>query len=342
MTEEKISNQNEMEVIKQLVSEGRIDDAVKDIALYLEQSTEENSLDRLENILETVLTLHGGKTVLRFLLEHNIIDIPLILKNLSKRDSVLRYSFLLLLKPICENEFDLITPYINDLLEFEDPNVKEAALQLLLFIANSEKQIDEEIQIKAIAKKLVENQDFIVEKAIQVLSVIGKKNPSLITKFLTNFAKESPENEDLKKNIDNILKSIVTVEKIDEIVEEEKQIENITDDNKKKVEIVKELEKEEQKILNKEMELKIKDIELKKKKLELEKKEKELEEKEIKEKEKVLKKKEKLIEEEKKLSKVELELKRKEVEEKKQKIMEQESKRISDKIKKIKEDNNNI
>ncbi|MBY9005581.1 MAG: HEAT repeat domain-containing protein [Candidatus Lokiarchaeota archaeon] len=341
MTEDKINNNNEMEGIKDLVNESRFGDAVKEIAQYLEQFADENRLDRLENVLETVLSLHGGKTVLRILLVDNIIDIPLILKNLSKRDSVLRYSFLLLLKSICENEFDLILPYINDLLESEDPNVKEAALQLLVFVSNGEKQINEETQIKAIAQKLIEKQDFVREKAIQVLCIIGKTNPSLITKVLTNYSKELLDNEDLKKNIDNILKAIVTIEKIDEIVEEEKQLENITEENKKKVEIVKELKKEEQIILNKELELKIKDIELKKKKLELDKKEKELEEKEIKEKEKVLKKKEELIEKEQSLSQVELELKRKEVEEKEQKIMELENKRILHKMKNIKEEDNN-
>ncbi|MBY8981560.1 MAG: hypothetical protein KGD57_01310 [Candidatus Lokiarchaeota archaeon] len=340
MTEEKV-NDNEIEEIKNLVNKGRIDNAAENIAIYLDQSTDDNNLDRLENVLEAVLTLHGGKTVLRFLLEHNTIDIPLILKNLSKRDSVLRYSFLLLLKSMCENEFDLVLPYIGELLESEDPNVKEAALQLLIFISGGEKQINEESQIRAIARKLSEEQDFVIEKAIQVLTVIGKQCPSITTKILTNYSKEFPENEELKKKIDQILKSIVTVEKIEEIVEEEKLKENILGENKRKVEIVKELEKEEQKILEKKMELKIKDIELKKKKLELEKKESELEEKEIEEKEKILKKKEKLIEKETKLSHVELELKKKEVEEKEQKIMKQETKRLQNKIKDFEEKKNN-
>jgi len=333
MTEENIDDE-EIENIKELVNEGRIDDAVEQIALYLEKSTDENDLDRIENILEAVLTLHGGKTVLRFLLEHNIIDIPSLLNNLSKRDSVLRYSFLLLLKSICENEFDLILPHIESLLESKDPNVVEAALQLLLFIVGGEKINLEESQIKAVANSLSSKQDFVIEKALQVLIVIGKQAPSLTTKILTNYLKQFPENEELKKNLDLILKAIVSVEKIDEIVEEEKLHDIITPDNTKKVKIVKELKKVEQKILDKEVELKKKDLELKKKQLELE-------EKEIKEKEKVLKKKEELIEKEKVLSQVELELKRKEVEERQQKILEHESKRIQEKMKDIEEENSN-
>ena len=68
MSEEE-TNIGEIKTIKDFVKDGRIDDAVNIIALYLNDSTEENYIDRLENILETLLSLHGGRTVLRFLLE---------------------------------------------------------------------------------------------------------------------------------------------------------------------------------------------------------------------------------------------------------------------------------
>ncbi|MBD3196730.1 MAG: hypothetical protein GF317_16860 [Candidatus Lokiarchaeota archaeon] len=348
----------EIETIRELVSEGRIDDAVKKIAYYLNLGPEDEYIDRLENIIETVLTLHGGRTVLRFLIENMIIDIPSLLENLSKKDSVLRYSFLLLLKSMCENEFDLFLPYIEDLLQSDDPNVKEAALQLIIFIAGGDKKITEESKVHAVADKLSDEKDFVIEKAIQAMKAIGKDSPSLITNILKDYAKEFSEDETLKNNIDNVLKSIVSVEKIDEIVEEEKtkeKEESIIKEEKKKeakdesdeeVEededepevIDEELEKEEKEIKTKEIELKKKDIELKKKKLELEEKEKQLEEKEIEEKEKALKKKEELLEKEKQLSQVELELRKKKVEEKEKKIKEEEAKRIMKKIKEIDED----
>jgi hypothetical protein len=326
MTEEDIQN-DDLEIVKELVNEGRLDQAVEEIKLYLEEINENNYLDRMENVLETLVTLHGGRTVLRFLIEHNVIDIPTLLHNLSKRDSMLRYSFLLLLKSLCENEADLFLPYVEDLLKSEDPNVKEAILQLLIFMSGGEKDIKDESKIRATASKLSNEKEFVSEKAVQALRAMGKDTPSLITKILTEYIKENPEDEELRKNVDTVLKSIVSVEKIDEFVEEEK---------------VKEVEKKgeeddigEKEITDKELELKKKDLELKKKKLELEAKEKALEEKEIQEKEKALRKKRELLEKEKELSQVELELKQKEVEERQQKIREEEAKRLQEKIREM-------
>ncbi len=286
---EKNQENPEITKIKDFVKDGRIDDAVKIIALYLGDSTQEDYIERLEDIIEMLLLLHGGQTVLRFLIEQLVIDIPSLLENLSKRDSILRYSFLLLLKTMCEKECSIFLPYSEDLLSSEDPNVREAVLQLIIFMAGGENKIEDESLIGKIADTLTEEKEFVVEKAVQALKVIGRNNPSLVTKIITLKVKENPENEELKNVVDIVLKSIVTVEKIDELVEESEKRE-ITD---------KELiEKEEAEIIDKELELKKKEIEIKKKKLELQEKEKEIEKKIIQEKEKTLKLKEEIIEQE--------------------------------------------
>ena len=260
ITSEKEQKNPEIIKIKDFVNDERFDDAVKIIALYLGDSTDEDYLDRLEDLIETLLTLHGGRTVLRFLIEQLIIDIPSLLENLSKKDSVLRYSFLLLLKTVCENEQDLFFPFSEDLLNSDDPNVREADLQLLIFMAGGDIIIEDESLINTITEKLSDEKDFVVEKAIQALKAIGNKNPSLVTKVIKNYAKENPENEQVMESVDNILKSIVSIEKIEEIVEEEGK--EITEKEK--------LDQEETEIIDKEIELKKKELELKKKKLELE------------------------------------------------------------------------
>ena len=275
----------EITKIKDFVKDGRIDDAVNIIALYLGDSTQDDYLNRLEDIFEMLLLLHGGRIVLRFLIEQLVIDIPSLLENLSKRDSVLRYSFLLLLKTLCENECDLFLPYSEDLLDSDDPNVREADLQLIIFMAGGETEIEDESLINKITLTLTDEKEFVVEKAIQALIAIGKKHPSFITRAVTNYAKEYPENEELKNAVDTVLKSIVTVEKIDEIVEEAPSEDEL-------------IEREETEIFDKELELKKKEIEIKKKKIELHEKEKELEEKIILEKEKTLKLKEEILEQE--------------------------------------------
>ncbi|MHA1724032.1 MAG: HEAT repeat domain-containing protein [Promethearchaeota archaeon] len=218
-----ISNKDtkEMEDIQEIVKEGRIDDAVKKIGEYLNQSTEEDYIERMENVIETILKELAGRTVLRFLIEHLIIDIPYLLKHLSKKDSFLRYSFLLLLKSMCENEADLFFPYAEELLNSEDPNVREALLQLLIFIEGGNTKIEDEKLLMNIGECLNDEKDFVVNKAIQLLKIIGNKSPSLITRMLTNYLKNHPDNDALKEKIDNILKAIVSVEKIDEILEEE-------------------------------------------------------------------------------------------------------------------------
>jgi len=265
--------------IKDFVNDNRIDDAVKIIALYLGDSNQDNYLDRLENIIELLLSLHGGRIVLRFLIEQLIIDIPSLLENLSKRDSVLRYSFLLLLKSLCENECDLFLPHSEDLLDSPDPNVREADLQLIIFMAGGETNIEDESLVNKIVLTLTDEKDFVIEKAIQALITIGRKRSSLITKAVNNIVKEHPENENLKTAVDTVLKSVVTVEKIDELVEESQKEAKLDETT---------LEKEETEITDKELELKKKEIEIKRKKLELEEKEKELEEKIIEQKEKTL------------------------------------------------------
>ncbi|TKJ18574.1 MAG: hypothetical protein CEE43_17690 [Promethearchaeota archaeon Loki_b32] len=294
----------EITQIKDFVNDGRFDDAVQIFALYIGDATEQEYLDRLEDMIETLLTLHGGRTVLRFLIENLIIDIPSLLENLSKKDSVLRYTFLLLLRTICEKECNLFLPYSEDLLNSEDPNVREAALQLLIYMAGGEATIDDEVLIKVVLTKLSDKKDFVVEKAIQALKTIGQRSPKLMTKILTEYAKEIsiiPENEEIRESIDQILKSIVSVDKIEEIVEEEIIKKEFLEDEIVTSELKPEEEregflKEESEILDKEFELKKKELEIKKRKLELEEKEREIEEKVIKKKEEVLMLKEEILE----------------------------------------------
>jgi len=331
-----------MEKIKKMTTEGKIDAVVEKIANYLSQSDEENSIERLEYVLETISSIMGGRTVIRFLIENSIIDIPTVLQNLSKRDNLLRYSVLLNLKTIVEEESDLFLPYSVELLGSEDPNVREALLQLLIFIVGGEKEIEDEPLLELIASKLVDDRDFVIEKAIQTLKAIGKKNPSIITRILKKFTKECSENEDLKKSIDDILRSIVTVEKIEEIVEEEeskieKPIEELVEKEKELETKEIELKEKEKELENKAVELEVKEI-LSSFDLAQNEKEKQLKEKEIelKEKELELKEKEKKIELEEKIDKQtlpkklikeeaaildkEIELKKKELEFKKKKL----------------------
>lgn len=315
-----------MEKIKEMMNEGKIDTVVDKIAIYLNLSTEENYIERLENIFETVSLAQGGRTVIRFLIERLVIDVPSLLENLSKKDSLLRYSFLLLLREIAENEQDLLIPHSNDLLNSEDPNVREAFLQLIIFIAGGDKGIEDESILEIITSKLSDEKDFVVEKAIQALKTIGNKSPSLVTRVLKEFSKKCSENDELIKNIDIILKSIVTVEKIEEIVE-------IVEKEESKIEKpVEELVEKEKELESKEIELKVKEKELYVKEAELEIKEIKLE---IEGKKDIKKLPKKLVKEEVKILDKEIELKKKDLEIKKKKLEIEEKQKELEEIKVI-------
>ena len=338
-----VSNDKDlMETIKKMTTEGKIDAVVEKIANYLSQSDEENYIERLENVLETISSVMGGRTVIRFLIENSIINISTMLQNLSKRDNLLRYSVLLNLKTIVEEESDLFLPYSIELLESEDPNVREALLQLLIFIVGGEKEIEDETLLELIASKLVDDRDYVIEKAVQTLKAIGKKNPSIITRILKKYTKECSENEDLKKRIDDILKSIVSVDRIEEMVEEEeskieKPAEELVEKEKELETKEIELKEREKELENKEVEFEVKEIlssfdlaqtekekQLKEKEIELEEKELELKEKEIKieleEKSDKQSLPKKLIKKEAAITDKEIELKKKELEFKKKKL----------------------
>ncbi|MHA1273897.1 MAG: hypothetical protein ACTSVV_15125 [Promethearchaeota archaeon] len=316
--------------ITELVKEGKLDDAVEYIKKYLDVKDEGEYLDRLEEVIETVSTLHGGRTVIRFLIENSVIDIPSLLKNLSKRDQFLRYSFLLLLKSMCENESDLFLPYSENLLNSDDPNVREAELQLLIFMAGGDGKIEDESLIKNIASKLLDDKDFIAEKAVQALKAIGKKSPELISNILKSLLKECPENESLKKRIEEVLKSLI-------ILETEQEVE--PKEEKKPVEVPK-VPKDTEELKSAEPSQLIEEHDIEKKRQQIEEKEKELELKELELKEKALKLKEELLEKENKLaelSQVELELKEKEIKDKEEQLRVQEAKRIEQKLELLEE-----
>ncbi len=206
-----------MERIKTLVKEGKIEESGRACASYLNQTTSENFLSRLENIIEALSAIVGGKNVIKYLIKNLVIDVPSLLENLSKKDSVLRYSFLFLLKAVCEEEIDLFLPYSVDLLNSPDPNVREADLQLLMFMAGGQKKIEDITIIQTIKKKLADEKDFVVQKAIQALKLIGKNSPNIVTNILKEYAKEVPENENVKKAIDSIFKTLVSVDTVKEI-----------------------------------------------------------------------------------------------------------------------------
>ena len=339
-----------MEKILELIEEEKFQSAVEAIYEYL-SIEHEDYINRLEILIKKLSHIaKKGAVVIRTL-------IPKLLKNLAIKDDVLRYAFVLALKPICEMEYEIILPFAKELLKSEDPNVKEGMLQLINFIANVYK-IENKDLIKLILEKLSDEQEFVQTKAIQALKSIGKNNPIILEEVILESCKHAEDN--FKEKCDNVLKTLTSVKdleekdiekrelavkekeleereieiKKEELEFKEKELEDKEKALKDKV-VDEELEQKEKILADKERELKEKELELKEKELEVEEKEKQLEEKSLEVKEELLEKKKELVEKEKELSHAELELKEKELKEKELDIREKEKQRIKKTLKKV-------
>ena len=259
--------------IKKLLKEHKIKESADIIGKYLNEADESNYIDRLENVIQTFNSLQGGSEVLKYLIENLVIDIPYLLEQLTNIDHIDRFTTLLLLKNICEEECGLFIPFSEQLIkDSKDPNVREMALQLLIFVAGGEQKITRESLIESIALKLLDEEDYVVEKAIQALTSIGKQSPSIVTNVLTKMAQEV-EDVALIEKINKIVKSIASIDREVELKEREKEIE----EKEKNLE-VKEAELEVKELLTEVdiSELEDKERELTKKELELREKAAEL------------------------------------------------------------------
>jgi len=322
-----------MEKILELIKEEKFQSAVEAIYEYLDEE-HEDYINRLEILIEKLSHIaKKGAVVIRTI-------IPKLLKNLDIKDDVLRYAFVLTLKPICEMEYEIILPFAKELLKSENSNVKEGMLQLINFIANVHKIEDKDL-IKLIIENLSDEQEFVQTKAIQTLKSIGKNNPTNLEEVILEACKLADDN--FKEKCDDVLKSLTFIKDLEEKdiekrelavkekVLEEREIEikkeelefkeKELEDKEKALKdraIDEELEQKERILADKERELKGKELELKEKELEVEEKEKQLEEKSLEVKEELLEKKKELVEKEQELSHAELELKEKELKEKEQ------------------------
>jgi len=327
-----------MEKILELIDEEKFQSAVEAIYEYL-SIEHEDYINRLEILVEKLSHIaKKGAVVIRTI-------IPKLLKNLAIKDDVLRYAFMLALKPICEMDYEIILPFAKELLKSEDPNVREGMLQLINFIANVYKIEDKDLII-LILEKLSDEQEFVQTKAIQALKSIGKNNPINLEEVILESCKLADGN--FKEKCDNVLKSLTSVKDLEEkdiekreLVAKEKKLEEREIEIKKEELEFKEKELEgkekalKDKVVNEELEQKEKILadkerELKEKELELKEKEKQLEEKSLEVKEELLEKKKELVEKEQELSQAELELKEKELE-----VREKEKQRIKKTLKKV-------
>lgn len=320
---------SEIEDIIHLIEQGKIDEAANKVKERLNKNWDNEDYDE---ILINNLSNLSAKSV------EFIKDVfPSLLKLIRINTDVLRYSLILSLKPIVEESPDLLVGYAKEYLEDKSPNARESILQLLEFAASKNPDAIKQFISFAI-KLLADEKDFVQKKAIDLLKVEGKKFEDEIENSSIEFLK-TVQNEEVKKNVEELLKKLVDIKKLEQEDISKKELETakkILDEKEKEIEKV-ELKLKEEAIKKKEELISLqkestdKDKELKQKELELKEKEQVLKEKELKLKEAALAVKEKEIEHAQiELVKKELEIKN--LDEKKEEIIKKEEKRIEKKI----------
>jgi hypothetical protein len=335
---------DDMASIFQLLDEDKIQSAIDKIKAKLNEK--QDSAEFIEQLINNLNRLSAKSNLIMRTL------FPELIKLISIDNDVLRYSLVLSLKSVCESEPALLLPYSRDLLMSKNANAREGILQLLTFAAGTNPDEVKSFMGDAI-NMLQDEKDFVQNRAVSLLKVLGNKFSIDIEKKLVSFAQDT-NNIAVRTNVEKVLKELVDLKKLEQGDFEKKQIEvqkKELDEKEKTVsqtevkmkeeslqnkeielqkkEVLKEKEKE---LIAKELALKERDLQLKEAKLLVEEKEKEIEEQKIRQKVVLLEKEQEMQQKQVELEKVKKELELKEIEKKKNAIIEEEQKRIDERL----------
>ncbi|MBD3351782.1 MAG: hypothetical protein GF364_09885 [Candidatus Lokiarchaeota archaeon] len=342
--------------ILDLIEEEKVNSAIDKIQMYL--SDEEVTDDFIEGFINNLNAINDNSpVVLKTIL-------PNLLKLMTIKNDVMRYSLLLTIKSLAEENPDLLVPFAREYLCHKNANAREGMLRLLTYAAKAD---PEEIRplMEDIINLLADKEDFVQNEAIDLLKVLGRKYRLEIEKQLIDFVKSTTD-PTIIENAETVLKKLVDIKDLEEDDVHKKQLEAVQkileekekeiteeeikikqDEIKKREELVnikketkvkdEELQNKEKELLEKEQKLKEKELKLKETALLVEEKEKEIEEEKIRQKAEQLEKEIEINRKKAELELVKKELEMKDLEEQKREILEKEKKRIERRINKIEE-----
>ena len=129
-----------------------------------------------------------------------------LLKLIGIDNDVLRYSLVLSLKTVIEQDPLLIIPFAKEYLISENANARESILQLLAFVANTHPN-DAKSLLESAIPLLADKEDFVQKKTIEFLKILGKHSNLDVEERILEFLKTTTE-ENTHQNAETVLKEI--------------------------------------------------------------------------------------------------------------------------------------
>ena len=278
-----------------------------------------------------------------------------LLKLIGIENDVLRYSLVLSLKTLFEQDPLLIIPFAKEYLSSENANTRESIVQLLAFAANAHPNETKSL-LDSVIPLLADEKDFVQNKTIEFLKTLGKHCNLEVEERIMEFLKSTTD-EKTHENAETVLKGFVSVKHLESEELEKKHLEiqikvldkkekDVTEEEvklkqeeikKREEEVAHQKERKEQDELydqkkkeleEKEQALREKEIALKEARLKVEEKEKEIQEEIIKQKAEMLEQEMEINKKRIELEKAEKELELKALEEKERTIIKDEDKRV--------------
>jgi hypothetical protein len=348
-----------MEEIFKLLEEGKTQAAIDHILERLGRDKNDDFVEKLINSLNQISAEYPG--VIKAIYAQ-------LLKLIGIENDVLRYSLVLSLKTLFEQDPLLIIPFAKEYLISENANTRESMVQLLAFAANTHPN-ETKVILDLVIPLLADKEDFVQNKTIEFFKTLGKHCRLEVEERIMEFLK-STSDEKTHENAEIILKGFVSVKTLESDEMEKKHLEiqkkvldkkekDVTEEEvklkqeeikKREEEVAHKKERQEQneiydqkkkELEDKEQALREKEISLKEARLLVEEKEKEIQEEIIKQKSEMLEQELEINRKRAELEKAEKELKLKALEEKKRTIIEDEDKRVEQRLSEIEKDSEN-
>jgi len=228
-----------MEEIFSLLTQQRTQEATNRI---LQRLSEQNNNEFIENFIHSLNRLTN-----EYITVSKAIY-PSVLKLIGIENDMLRYSLVLSLKILVEQDPSLIIPYSKEYLTSPNANSREGMLQLLSFAANAHPNEIKPL-LDMVVGLLADPMDFVQNKAMEFLNTLGKHCKLEVEEKILEFLK-STSDEKTHQNAEKVLKEIVNIKDLESEAMDKKHLEI-----QKKV-----LDKKEQDITQEEVKLKQEEI----------------------------------------------------------------------------------
>jgi len=345
-----------MEEIFDLLDTDKTQAAIDIIHECLAQDENDEFVETLINSLNRINAEHSG--VIKAIHAQ-------LLKLIGIENDVLRYSLVLSLKTLIEQDPLLIIPFAKEYLSSENANTRESIVQLLAFAASTHPNETKDL-LDVIIPLLADEKDFVQNRTMEFLKTLGKHFNLEVEEKILEFLKTTTD-EKTHENAETVLKKLVSVKNLESEELEKKHLEiqkkvldkkekDVTEEEvklkqeeikKREEEVAHQKERNEQaevydqkrkELEDKELVLRDKEIALKEARLNIEEKEKEFLEEIISRKAQMLEQEMEINKKRTELEKAEKELELKELEEKKRIIIEDENKRVEKRLSELDKD----